>query len=147
MKKIIALVVWLCLSISLVACGPSTATSASITEGNQEEFLKDMAAGINDRLANDRDTSNMTDEQIIKLYTKLVNYELNKIEKYDGLVFPDSRFNDLAHLYIDGCKMQLKACELYKDMSLYNALWPSGYNVRCAVITSLYKNSQVLKVV
>ena len=138
MKKIMVLFVLICLSISLVACESSVATSAPVTEGNQEEFLKDMAAGINKRLSTNRDTTNLSREQVNDLYNKVVQYELDNIEKYQNVVFPDKKFNDLAHTYIEACLIQKRACRYYKNDALYYGLWENARIIRSTVITELY---------
>ena len=138
MKKFIALLICLCIAVSLAACGSSPTATGSVTEGNQEEFLKDMAAGINKRLSVNSDTTNMSREQINTLYTKLVQYELDKIEKYDTSAFTDEKFDDLAHTYIEACQMQKRACKYYKNEALYLGIWENARLLRAAIITELY---------
>lgn len=127
----------LSVSILLAGCGASKSEANEIA--NQEQFLKDMAEGIKDRLSkSDKDTSSMTQEEVMAHYQKLVQYELNQIEKYENKSFENQDFDRLAHLYISACTMQLEATKNYKNAELYSALWDGGRVVRSGLITTLY---------
>lgn len=137
MKKIVAFLL-VCCSVLLCACGSSAPTADGVEYASQDAFLKDMAAGITQRLDNDEDSSQMTAEEKAALYEKLVNYELDKIAKYENLRFEDPDFDELAHIYIEACQTQLYAAKSYKNNALYQSLWSGGRTVRAAVITELY---------
>ena len=138
MKSLLLLCcVFACLILTLSACG--SGNSSAITAGSQEDFLKDMAAGIEARLSkSDIDTSSMTQEMLMEHYAKLVRYELDKIQKYENQVFVDENFDALAHLYIHACTMQLEATRNYKNDELFAALWDGGRIARSGLIITLY---------
>lgn len=125
-------------AILLCACGASASDTDGVKYASQEAFLKDMAAGITQRLADDRDSSQMTAEELSAFYLELVGYELDKIEKYQDSVFEDEDFNSLAHIYIQACQIQRYAAQSYKNKALHDSLWSGGRTTRAAVITELY---------
>lgn len=127
------------LLLTMTACGEQAETVAYDGEyASQETFLSDMAKGISDRLKNVDDEKERTEEETAAYYEKLVNYELKQVLKYEDSRFEDESFNELAHFYIDACRMQLFSAENFKNSSLYPGLWNAGRSARCAVITELY---------
>lgn len=136
MKKAI-IILLVCL---FLFCGCAVSSSSADTNkyANQTEFLRDMAAGITQRLNDDKDSSQMTAKEKADYYLILVGYELDRIEKYETQVFEDNVFNDLAHLYIDACQTQRFAAQNYKNSALYDALWEGGRKTRSAIIVELY---------
>ena len=102
-----------------------------------------MATGISARLADSKDDSDMTDEQKAEYFSKLVDYELSKISKYENATFTDETLNDLAHEYINACNSQKIATKYYKNTQLYNALWSDAWNIRAAIISYLYQNYEL----
>ena len=102
-----------------------------------------MATGISARLADDTDTSNMTDEQEAEYLSKLVDCELSEISKYENATFTDETLNDLAHEYINACNSQKIATKYYKNAQLYNALWENSSHIRAAIISYLYQNYEL----
>lgn len=138
MKRIFAIIAALGLLLSLCGCGT---TSDSGVYANQDDFLKDMAKGIQKRLSvdDDTDTSNFSDEDVAAFYEKLAGYELNYIEKYSDQTFADATFNELAHEYINACRMQLFGARQFRNFELYDALWSGGSTVRWAIIVELYE--------
>ena len=145
MKKCKLISVVLLLLIFSTACGSgnSQQESMSATSANQDEFLQSMATGISARLADSEDDSNMTDEQTAEYFSKLVDYELSEISKYENATFADETFNDLAHEYINACNSQKIATKYYKNTQLYNALWDDARNIRSAIISYLYQNYEL----
>ena len=140
MKKSKLILVILLLLICSTGCTNSQQLSASTTSANQDEFLQAMATGISARLADSKDDSDMTDEQKAEYFSKLVDYELSKISKYENATFTDETLNDLAHEYINACNSQKIATKYYKNTQLYNALWSDAWNIRAAIISYLYQN-------
>lgn len=106
MKKSKLILVMGLLLICSTACSNSQQPSTSATSANQDEFLQSMATGISARIADDTDTSNMTDEQEAEYLSKLVDCELSEISKYENATFTDETLNDLAHEYINACNSQ-----------------------------------------
>lgn len=143
MKKCKLISVVLLLLICSTACSNSQQPSTSATSANQDKFLQSMATGISARLADSEDDSNMTDEQTAEYFSKLVDYELSEISKYENATFADETFNDLAHEYINACNSQKIATKYYKNTQLYNALWDDARNIRSAIISYLYQNYEL----
>ena len=145
MKKCKLISTILLLLIFSTACGSgnSQQESMSATSANQDEFLQAMATGISARLADDTDTSNMTDEQEAEYLSKLVDCELSEISKYENTTFTDETLNDLAHEYINACNSQKIATKYYKNAQLYNALWENSSHIRAAIISYLYQNYEL----
>lgn len=145
MKKCKLISTILLLLIFSTACGSgnSQQESMSATSANQDEFLQSMATGISARLADDTDTSNMTDEQEAEYLSKLVDCELSEISKYKNATFTDETLNDLAHEYINACNSQKIATKYYKNAQLYNALWENSSHIRAAIISYLYQNYEL----
>lgn len=136
-RTLLLTVVIMSACFAIVGCGNPEADTAIM--GDQEQFLKDMAEGIEKRLSeSDTDTSSMTREEQIAHYEKLVNYELNQIQKYESQTFEDEEFDELAHLYIYSCMMQLEATDNYKNTELYDALWEAGRIARNGLIITFY---------
>ena len=143
MKKSKLILVMGLLLICSTACSNSQQPSTSATSANQDEFLQSMATGISARIADDTDTSNMTDEQEAEHFSKLVDCELSEISKYENATFTDETLNDLAHEYINACNSQKIATKYYKNAQLYNALWDDARNIRAAIISYLYQNYEL----
>lgn len=143
MKKCKLISVVLLLLICSTACSNSQQPSTSATSANQDEFLQSMATGISARIADETDTSNMTDEQEAEHFSKLVDCELSEISKYENATFTDETLNDLAHEYINACNSQKIATKYYKNAQLYNALWDDARNIRAAIISYLYQNYEL----
>lgn len=138
-RKQLLLLICMIVSVCFLFAGCGTAKSESITTGNQDQFLKDMAKGIKNRLdKSDIDTSAMTQEELMIHYEELVGYELEQISKYEHQTFEDEKFDVLAHLYISACTMQLEATQNYKNEELYTALWDGGRIARNGLIITLY---------
>lgn len=137
MKKSAALILAFCLVI-FCACSSSASKTDSAGYASQDAFLKDMAAGITQRLGNDKDSSKMNAEEESALYLKLVGYELDRIEKYQDSVFEDEDFNKLAHMYIEACQFQRYAAQNHKNAELYDSLWNGGRKTRAGIIIELY---------
>lgn len=140
MKKI-TLLFPLIVILVLAGCGAKAPTSiAASATGDPEALLKDMAAGITERLSmSEQDTTLMSDDDQIEFYGRLVRLELDRIEKYENDVFQDEKFNELAHHYINACQMQRNALVYYKNTDLYNALWTGGGTVRVGIIIAFYE--------
>ncbi len=141
MKRIVSLLLLLAVVFSCVACGSSTPKTDATGYTDPSAFLKDMAKGIQKRLAavDDEKHANDTDEQKSEYFKSLVKCELDQIDKYESAIFEDSKFNDLAHHYIHACRMQYTGAENIRSTSLYNALWNGGSTVRKGIIVTMYE--------
>ena len=136
MKRIVSILLLVAIAFSLAGCGSAAPKTDAADYADQQAFLDDMAKGISERLKNVDDNKERTDEELYAYYEKLVNYELNRIAKYDSLTFEDSLFNELAHEYISGCKAQLTAAQHYKTLI---GLWSAGASIRNNVIVYMYQ--------
>lgn len=139
MRRIVSLLLILALLCSLFACNSKLISSTPVA-GKQDDFVNDMTKGIKQRIAYDKDSSAMNDEEIAEYYCELVAFELNCLGKYADVTFSDARFNALAHQYISACQMQKTATENYRNLELFNALWDGGRTARCGIIIYFYEN-------
>ncbi|MDO5446001.1 MAG: hypothetical protein Q4F31_10325 [Eubacteriales bacterium] len=107
---------------------------------DQEQFLADLAAGISKRLAEaEKNSFESNSEEYYAFFAHLVQIELDNLDKYSDLTFADSRLDQLAHYYIEGCHMQKFAAENYRNNELYQRLWNAGSYARSGVIVTLYE--------
>lgn len=105
-----------------------------------ELFLEKMAEGITDRLAvSGKDENSMTKEEKAAYYLDLVNLELDKIEEFSEQTFADANFDELAHMYINACRMQQCAAKNHKNENLYISLWDGGRQARSVIIVEMYE--------
>ena len=115
----------------------STADSDLVVVDVQESsFLDDLAAGLVARWSDDRDTSTMSDKQLVGYYSGLVMYELDKVGPYASIEFNDPVLGEYAHTYISALQDQLIAITEYygKDDAAYDEYWSSGYRKRGQMI-------------
>ena len=140
-RKVVSLLLSITLIVMLSACGQGTPKTDAAGYADQAAFLKDMAKGIQKRLAalDDEKHANDTDEQKAEYLKALVKCELDCVEKYEDAVFEDSKFNELAHHYIHACKMQYSGATNIKSTTLYNALWSGGSTARKGIIVTMYE--------
>lgn len=134
MKRFSVLLV-LIVGILISGCGGKT----TIESASPSSFLADMARGIETRNNNLDDPDDPSIEELAAYYKKLVTYELNIIGKYDGTTFGDSKFDQLAHSYIDACKLQMTATDNYRSEDLFYALWDAGRAARASLIVEFYE--------
>lgn len=125
MKKVLYI---LMISI-LVFTGVLTSCGSSSVD---DEFLKDMASGLEDRW----DIANASEE--LENEEELVNAELNKIEKYKDSEFENKDLEELATQYIEMLEQQKEAI-IYEtsDFEKYLTLWEEAYNKRSTLITEI----------
>lgn len=137
MKRILSIIIVLVVLLSFAVIANAEKANEK-AYALQEDFLKDMAAGITKRLNDNEDTNSMNTEQLAAYFLKVVGYELDKIEKYQDMAFEDNTFDQLAHLYIGACQLQRFAAQKYKNSDLFNSLWDSGRETRSVIIIELY---------
>lgn len=132
LRRMIALLLLGLLAGTLCACGPNRTA-------DQQQFLAEMAQGINARLdLQDREeTLTKTPEEEADYQRRLVRCELDLLEKYGGLSFADPAFDELAHLYIEACSQQQYAAGRSRDGDLGPLLWDAAYSARAAIITEM----------
>lgn len=138
MKKFVLIILALMISFVFVSCSTNKENSVA----DADKFLSDMADGITERLSASEsvDENSLSQDGKKEHYIKLVNYELDKIAKYENSSFNDKKLNTLAHTYIDSCKAQLSALEFFTNDELYSALWNGGRTLRAGIIVELYES-------
>ena len=141
LKIILILGVLLTMTLTMTACGEKPAKTDANGYADQTAFLKDMAKGIQNRLAaiDDEKHANDTDEQMAVYFNALVKCELDQIAKYEDAIFEDAKFNELAHHYIHAVQMQKTGADNIRDSELFSALWNGGITVREGIIITLYE--------
>jgi hypothetical protein len=114
----------------------AAATAATAEKGNtQEEFLADMAEGLNARWAGEADESAMSSSEIVEYRSSLVAEEYNCIGKYKEETFENQKFDLMAHAYIEAVEMQANAVKYFIELpEIYEAEWAAGYNLRAMLI-------------
>ena len=112
------------------------------TELSDESFLQDLSAGLSARWVNaGKDSSLMSDKQLVEHYSQLVNSELVYIGKYNEYQFEDEKLGDYAHNYINALQSQYIAVTEYFgiDEKAYSEYWQSGYATRARYIYLINK--------
>lgn len=121
--------------IFLCACGMGKQNAEVPTQ--EEQFMTAMKEGLIERFADNRDTANMSVDEITAYYKTLVNYELSRLSVYENVTFSDEQFNTLAHKYINGCKQQLNATNIKDEFQMY-AEWGVGRAARIEAAMALH---------
>lgn len=122
----------------MTGCSSTGNISSDNVYASQQQYLADMAKGIEKRTSNSDGYDSLSGEELATFRAKLVDYELDNIKKYSDSTFEDKTFNALVHSYIHGCEIQKAASEVYKNEELSNSLWDSGYATRASIINELY---------
>ena len=116
--------------------------SEGATDLSDESFIEDLSAGLCARWdINDQDTTLLSDKQMIKYYTQLVNAELAYVGKYTEYTFVDEKLGEYATNYINALQSQFVAItEFYgKDENQYQEYWSFGYTTRARYIYLINK--------
>lgn len=113
------------------------ASSSSVyADEVQDNFLKDMADGLNARWSYDENEEAMSSAEILEYREKLVNEEYSRLSKYADEEFESVKFGLLAQAYIEALEMQLDAIKYYTDLDgIYTTEWSTGYHLRALLIT------------
>lgn len=138
MKRLYLIILTFTMLLSFTACNSNSAPTSNDEYASQEDFLKDMAKGISNRLKNVDDEKTRTTDEMASYQANVVSYELEQILKYEDSLFSDKVFNDLAHTYIAACKTQKLSADNYKNSNIYPSLWDAGSNIRKSIISELY---------
>lgn len=102
------------------------------------KFIIDFAQGLEERWEYDEINNDAESGK------KLVNFELDKLKKYENITFDNATFNEKAHAYIDALNLQMSATDyLYTDYIKCNNLWDEGYKKRSTLITYFLNNYPV----
>lgn len=101
----------------------------------QENFLADMATGLNARWSYDANENVMSSSEYVEYRTSIVNEEYNCLIDYRDTEFENEKFNLMAHAYIEAIEMQANALRYYNELpELYEIEWAAGYNMRAILI-------------
>lgn len=101
---------------------------------SQEDFIMDIEAAFSERqeLINQYPVEDtMSDEEIKDAYDKWVQPEYEMIQEYKDVEFDNAKFDQLAHMYINGVNDQKMSVQYLPNYpTLFNAVWAAGYNQR-----------------
>lgn len=129
----------LVVTIGLVLALIGSTTTNVFADELQDQFLKDMAEGLNARWEYNENEDLMTRSEFVDYRTRLVNAEYEKLAPYKEQSFESEKFDTLAHAYIEALETQLHALDYYIDYeSIYSAEWDGGYNVRAVLLPTFY---------
>lgn len=124
--------------IIVVACTAMLIANATViakADATQDNFLLDMAEGLNARWLYDSDENTMSNSELIEYRTTVVNEEYSRLSKYADEKFESEKFGLMAKAYIEAIEMQLDAMKYYTELpDIYESEWTSGYNLRAALI-------------
>lgn len=126
------------LACALVACAAMFAGCAEQNGQDQpqyadEAFMQSLTKGYEARDAL-VEKSTKTDKSA-EYYEKLVDAELNQVEKYQSSQFEDSKLQENAIAYINSLKDQREAAELYAtDSEQFQQDWQKAYDKRTTLL-------------
>ena len=141
MKKIYCLFLAFILSISLLGCSSTNKEDATY----DTEFINSLSKALQKRwdLNNEyekKDIITGSDEHY-DYYEKLVNAELNELEKYKDLKFKDSKLQELAIKYINLLNQQKDSLQYLKvNYDKFDKEWMDAYNQRTQLIIKFTKD-------
>lgn len=121
--------------IAVVSCMFIFGTTSVFADEMQDNFIKDVAEGLEERWSYNEDEGAMSKSEYIEYRTKLVNAEYSRISKYTDTEFESEKFGLMASAYIDAIEMQLDALNYYEELEdVYNVIWSGGYSARAILI-------------
>lgn len=141
MKKIYCLFLAFILSIGLLGCSSTNKEDATY----DTEFINSLSKALQKRwdLNNEyekKDIITGSDEHY-DYYEKLVNAELNELEKYKDLKFKDSKLQELAIKYINLLNQQKDSLQYLKvNYDKFDKEWMDAYNQRTQLIIKFTKD-------
>lgn len=144
MKKILSIIVSLCLTLSFVGCSNTSGTvqqqSLSVS---REEFLFDLQKGLQERwdaVESDPNT-NKTIEEEISFNAKLVDIEYKYLNRYFNCTFSDSDFQIVAEEYLKALQGQYDITRTtdYNEETFITK-WDEYYKTRLNLIKNFYEN-------
>ena len=143
MKKIYYLFIALILSIGLIGCS-STNTKDSTYDS---EFINSLSKALqkrwdlNDKYEEKEEDITIGSDEQYDYYTKLVNAELDELEKYKDLKFENSKLQELVIKYINLLNQQKDSLQYLKvDYDKFDKEWQDAYNQRTQLIIEFTEN-------
>lgn len=153
MKKVY-LVLAMALAVLLTGCGATSQTATTETEIHyaDEDFISDLATGLQNRW-DTKPANGVNEDEIVEgsdehkqYYTDLVDAELSVLEKYQGMNFEDSKLQEYAISYINCLKQQKEALSyVTASYETYSEKWSEAYDNRTKLIMT-FVNDYGLKV-
>ncbi len=103
-----------------------------------QEFLNALAAGLDKRWSFDKDTSEMTPQEISEYYKELANYELDVLNGYDVREFSDPQLKQYAKSYIGYLNQSIISAEQIAQNEDYTN-WYICQDNRSLIIYYIYE--------
>lgn len=135
-KKILSIIVTLCLIVLFVGCNNTSEPVVS-----QDEFLSDLQKGLQERwdLVEADANTNKTISDKISSNAKLVDVEYKYLEKYFERTFNDSEFQTIADEYLTALKGQYDITrESNRSDVNFDTKWSEYYSERLSLIKTFY---------
>ena len=137
------------LAVLLTGCGAASQTATTETEIHyaDEDFISDLATGLQSRWdISDNAEYEEGSEEHKQYAAKLVDAELNVLEKYQSMPFEDSKLQEYAISYINCLKQQQEAASyITTAYETYDEKWTEALNNRTKLIVT-FVNDYGLKV-
>ena len=106
-------------------------------QSSDQDFLNALASGLDERWANEKDSSEMTLQELSEYYQELVNYELDTLNGYENKVYKDAQLKEYAISYIDALKKSEEAAKQLVDDE--GASWNTCYDNRILILYNIDK--------
>ena len=107
---------------------------------SQNGFIHDVEESISKRqeaLSAYPIEDTMSDAEMKENYEQWISPESEMIQNYEDTVFENTKFNYLAHMYMNGVNDQKAAVEYLPNYpALFNLEWSAGYNQRATSIVA-----------
>ena len=140
MKKLLVIMLSLCMAIGLTACGGGTAEEKTY----DDDFLSDMVRGLQTRwdLSDEFDEkykdTEPTNDEFKTARMEMVDAELEILDGYTEKKFEDSKLQELAIQYINQLKAQKEALDyLVVDYDKCLDEWTQAYDERSKLIVEI----------
>lgn len=142
MKKILAWILALTMTIALVGCNqpsePKVTPTPEPTPTPDELFLEAYSSGLEKRWEITFNIEYQNDEEYIALMKDGVIAELSTIEDYKGVSFVDNKLGVVKDSIIEAVEKQQEALKYASaDPNLYSEMWDEAYNERTKLIQTL----------
>lgn len=122
----------------------ASSTSNSIIEYQDENFLSDLAIGLEKRWNmsnNDTADYDLYTKEHQEAFSKMIDAELDILGKYENAEFEDSKLKEKALSYINALKDQKEALRYATvDAEKYDDAWSKAYDERTKLITEFSEN-------
>jgi hypothetical protein len=141
------MVVLLTMALSLVACSDKKANAKEEEYFADEDFMKDLAKGLETRWSFDSEHDDKTQDiasyskEHKEYYEKLVDSELDSISKYMDEKFKDSKLKESAVSYINALNEQKEAAKyIVASPQQYEKDWEAARVKRAKLLESFVRD-------